>query len=194
MGVAWCTGSGYAMRRSALESIGRFPTGSLAEDVCTSSMLLGRGWKTAYIHEPLQWGTVPDGYGSHLKQRTRWTVGTIQTAIKLRFFLYGPLIRKMTVFQRLSGFVYTFSSLFNIFTCMSIFAMPIVLASGGALIAYANDTQLRWLLRACFIALACNRLNELVLFLPAGYKTGQRGSRSELWMAPCMLQSLPHHA
>lgn len=72
MGVAWCTGSGYIMRREALDGIGGFPYGSLAEDVCTSSMLLGAGWKTAYVHEPLQYGTVPEDLVSHLKQRTRW--------------------------------------------------------------------------------------------------------------------------
>lgn len=72
LGVAWCTGSGYVMRRAALEAIGGFPTGSLAEDVCTSSMLLGSGWNTAFVHEPLQFGTVPDSLSSHLKQRTRW--------------------------------------------------------------------------------------------------------------------------
>jgi cellulose synthase/poly-beta-1,6-N-acetylglucosamine synthase-like glycosyltransferase len=60
------------MRRSALDQIGGFPIGSLAEDVCTSSILLGAGWKTAYIHEPLQFGTVPDSFAGHIKQRTRW--------------------------------------------------------------------------------------------------------------------------
>ena len=60
------------VRRIALEGIGGFPRGSLAEDVATSTLLLGQGWKTAYVHEPLQFGTVPDSYGSHLKQRTRW--------------------------------------------------------------------------------------------------------------------------
>lgn len=72
LGVAWCTGSGYILRREALEEIGCFPQGSLAEDVATSTLMLGRGWKTAYIHEPLQFGTVPDSFGGHLKQRTRW--------------------------------------------------------------------------------------------------------------------------
>lgn len=60
------------MRRSAVDQIGGFPIGSLAEDVCTSTMLLGAGFKTAYIHEPLQYGTVPDSFASHIKQRTRW--------------------------------------------------------------------------------------------------------------------------
>jgi cellulose synthase/poly-beta-1,6-N-acetylglucosamine synthase-like glycosyltransferase len=72
MGVAWCTGSGYVVRRAALDQIGNFPCGSLAEDVATSTLLLGKGWKTAYVHEKLQFGTVPEDYGSHLKQRTRW--------------------------------------------------------------------------------------------------------------------------
>jgi cellulose synthase/poly-beta-1,6-N-acetylglucosamine synthase-like glycosyltransferase len=72
LGVAWCTGSGYVVRRCALEQIGNFPLGSLAEDVATSTLLLGKGWKTAYVHEKLQFGTVPEDYGSHLKQRTRW--------------------------------------------------------------------------------------------------------------------------
>jgi hypothetical protein len=53
LGVAWCTGSGYILRREALEEIGWFPLGSLAEDVATSTLMLGAGWKTAFIHEPL---------------------------------------------------------------------------------------------------------------------------------------------
>jgi cellulose synthase/poly-beta-1,6-N-acetylglucosamine synthase-like glycosyltransferase len=72
MGVACCTGSGYVLRREAIDDIDGFPTGSLAEDVCCSSMLLGQEWNTVFIHEPLQWGTLPDSYTSHLKQRTRW--------------------------------------------------------------------------------------------------------------------------
>lgn len=72
MGVAWCTGSGYVVRRNALDEIGQIPIGSVAEDVLTSTLLLGAGWKTVYVHEPLQYGTVPDSYGSHIKQRTRW--------------------------------------------------------------------------------------------------------------------------
>ena len=35
-------------------------------------MLLGAGWKTAYVHEALQYGTVPDSFVGHIKQRTRW--------------------------------------------------------------------------------------------------------------------------
>ncbi|KAF1848129.1 glycosyltransferase family 2 protein [Cucurbitaria berberidis CBS 394.84] len=183
-GVAWCTGSGYAIRRVALDGIGGFPTGSLAEDVCCSSILLGAGWKTAYVHEPLQYGTVPESFGGHIKQRTRWTIGTIQTSFKLNFCLWGPLVTHMSLFQRLSGFVYTVSSVFTIFFTASLLTMPIVLISGGTLIAYATNDQLRLLARLCFVALVANRLNEWVMTLPAGYRLGQRDAGAMMWMAP----------
>ena len=40
MGSAWCTGTGYVVRRSALDQIGGFPVGSVAEDVLCSNMLI----------------------------------------------------------------------------------------------------------------------------------------------------------
>ncbi|OCK94671.1 glycosyltransferase family 2 protein [Cenococcum geophilum 1.58] len=184
LGVAWCTGSGYIARRDALEEIGFFPQGSIAEDVATSTLLLGRGWKTAYVHEPLQFGTVPDSFGSHLKQRTRWALGTVETSFQLKFGLWGKAIEKMTFYQRFSTFIYAVLSLFNIILTISLFALPVVLISGKPLIAYSNGTQLRWLIRACFASLFTNRLCEFALFIPSGYQTGQRGSRAQLWMSP----------
>ena len=193
MGVAWCTGSGYIARREALDSIGNFPLGSLAEDVATSTLMLGKGWHTAFIHEALQFGTVPEDFGAHLKQRTRWAIGTVDTSIKLNFCLFGKHISKMTVYQRMCSFMYAFLSIFNIFLILSLFAMPIVLMWNRPLVAYANLSQLRWLIRACFAALISNRLCELVLYLPAGYGTGQRGNRSQIWMSPyiaiCIIRS-----
>jgi cellulose synthase/poly-beta-1,6-N-acetylglucosamine synthase-like glycosyltransferase len=57
LGHADCLGSGYIMRRTALASIGGFPTESLSE---------------AFIPEAVQYGSVPDSYLGHVKQRTRW--------------------------------------------------------------------------------------------------------------------------
>jgi hypothetical protein len=183
-GVAWCTGSGYAIRRVALESIGGWPTGSLAEDVCTSSMLLGRGWRTAFVHEALQFGTVPDTFTGHLKQRTRWTLGTLQTALKLRFCLFGPLIREMTFAQRLSGFVFTIDAFFKIFLVVALLTFPTVLLSGGTLVAYVTYDQLRWQIRLCFASLILTRLNDWISYIPSGYRLAQRDSGAQMWMAP----------
>ncbi|OLN89339.1 Cellulose synthase 1 [Colletotrichum chlorophyti] len=193
LGVAWCTGSGYVVRREALDEIGNFPLGSLAEDVATSTLMLGKGWKTAYIHEPLQFGTVPEDYGGHLKQRTRWAIGTVDTSFKLNFCLYGDKVKQMTAAQRFSGFLYATLSLYTILLTISLFAIPIILVMGRPLVAYANYDQLRWLIRACFAATISNRLCEFALFIPAGYHTGQRGSRYQLWMSPyialCIIRS-----
>lgn len=193
LGVAWCTGSGYVVRREALEEIGNFPLGSLAEDVATSTLMLGKGWKTAYVHEPLQFGTVPEDYGGHLKQRTRWAIGTVDTAFKLKFCLWGDGVRLMSFAQRFSGFLYATLSLYTLLLTASLFAIPIILLWQKQLVAYANDDQLHWLIWACFAATMMNRLCEFALFIPAGYHTGQRGSRYQLWMSPyialCIVRS-----
>ncbi|KAI6755842.1 hypothetical protein HG531_004948 [Fusarium graminearum] len=193
LGVAWCTGSGYVARREALDQIGNFPLGSLAEDVATSTLMLGKGWKTAFIHEPLQFGTVPEDYGGHLKQRTRWAIGTVDTSFKLNFCLYGDKVRQMTAAQRFSGFLYASLSLYTVLLTISMFAIPVILIMQKPLVAYATDEQLRWLIRACFASVISNRLCEFALFIPAGYHTGQRGSRYQLWMSPyialCIIRS-----
>lgn len=183
-GVAWCTGSGYVIRRDALESVGGWPVGSLAEDVYTSSLLLGSGWKTAYCHEPLQFGTVPDTLIGHLKQRTRWTFGTFQTAVKLNFCLYGKLVKRMSVFARLSAAVFAIDVLFKIFLPIALFTIPVVLISGGQLVAFTSHTQLRWKIRLCFASLILSRLNEFVSFIPSGYRLAQRDAVAQMWMAP----------
>ncbi|KAJ5359464.1 glycosyl transferase [Penicillium cataractarum] len=193
LGVAWCTGSGYIVRRQALEDIGRFPLGSLAEDVATSTLMLGKGWKTAYIHEQLQFGTIPEDYGGHLKQRTRWAIGTVDTAFKLKFCVYGDAVRQMTFAQRFSGFLYAVLSLYTLVLTISLFAVPVILLWGKQLVAYATEQELRWLIWACFASTVANRLCEFTLYTPSGYHTGQRGSRFQLWMSPyialCIVRS-----
>ncbi|KAH6662095.1 nucleotide-diphospho-sugar transferase [Halenospora varia] len=183
-GVAWCTGSGYAIRRSALESIGGWPVGSLAEDTFTSSLLLGSGWKTAFCHEGLQYGTVPDTFTGHLKQRTRWTLGTLQTALKLKFCLFGDLVKGMSFFARLSAFVFAIDAFFKIFLLIALLTIPIVLISGGQLVAYSDNNQLRWQIRLCFASLILTRLNEWITYLPSGYRLAQRDTGAQMWMAP----------
>ena len=86
--------------------------------------------------------------------------------------------------------MYAILSLFNILLMLSLFAMPVILITNKPLVAYANDTQLRWLIRACFAALFVNRLAEIALYIPSGYVTGQRGAFSQLWMSPYIAISI----
>ena len=72
VGTAWCPGSGFIVRRSALEEIDGFPDFAVVEDLFTSWHLHGKGWQTALVHEELQWGIQPQCFVVHMKQRRRW--------------------------------------------------------------------------------------------------------------------------
>jgi len=113
------------------------------------------------------------------------TIGTVQTSFKLRFSVFGPLVKHMTFPQRLCGFVYTISSLFTVFLVASMFTAPIVLVSHGNLVPFTNMNQLKWLIRSNFLTTILNRINEFIWYLPSGYVTGQRDARAMMWMAPC---------
>ncbi|KAL9607182.1 MAG: hypothetical protein Q9167_007876 [Letrouitia subvulpina] len=88
MGSTWCGGSGYIIRRAALDSIGGFPTGSLSEDSYCSNVLLGKGWKIGHVDESLQYGRVPESYKAHTIQQSRWvslvTKEDLRTSLSIR--------------------------------------------------------------------------------------------------------------
>lgn len=99
----------------------------------------------------------------------------------------------MTTLQRFCGFVFTLGTLSTIFATGSLLMFPIVLVSGFRLVAYADNNQLRWLLRLAFFSLIFNRVNEWVAFVPVGYRFAWRGNLSTLWMAPCQYSLLTQH-
>ena len=90
----------------------------------------------------------------------------------------------MAFFQRLSGVLFTLSAFFTLFAILGMVTIPTVLASGGTLVAYTNNQELRWQIRYCFIAIIAARINEYVTYIPAGYRMNQRGNDALLWMAP----------
>jgi cellulose synthase (UDP-forming) len=77
-GAAFCCGTGFLMRRSALEAIGGIPTGSICEDMLTSIELKRRGLKTIYLKEELCIGLAPESVKAFFVQRVRWARGNIQ--------------------------------------------------------------------------------------------------------------------
>ncbi|KAK3383949.1 nucleotide-diphospho-sugar transferase, partial [Lasiosphaeria ovina] len=68
VGCGWNLGSGWIVRRLAIDDINGFPTDCLVEDICSSMLAMAEGWKTAYIPEGLQYGLVPETYLGHVKQ------------------------------------------------------------------------------------------------------------------------------
>lgn len=74
-----CTGTGYVVKRKALEDIGGWPLAETGEDFMCSSMLNDHGWKIAFVRERLQSGLAPNSLQGLIKQRMRW--------VRLPYFL-----------------------------------------------------------------------------------------------------------
>jgi cellulose synthase/poly-beta-1,6-N-acetylglucosamine synthase-like glycosyltransferase len=70
-GFSQCCGSGYVVRREALESIGGWPLCN-GEDIICSCALMEAGWKTAHVNEELQSGVVAGSFHAYVAQRIRW--------------------------------------------------------------------------------------------------------------------------
>jgi cellulose synthase/poly-beta-1,6-N-acetylglucosamine synthase-like glycosyltransferase len=146
LGHADCLGSGYLARRAALEDIGGFPTESLSEDVCCSATLLGAGWKTTYIPERLQNGLVPETLFAHIKQRTRWFVGHIQTAWLFKMRLFSRRSRHLTVMQRIVGISFDLGQLLQVPLVVGYIIVPLSLWQSYPLVAFSSREELRLLI------------------------------------------------
>lgn len=72
LGAAMCTGSGYVVRRDALDEIGGWPLAETGEDFMCSALLSDAGWKIAFVRENLQSGLAPGNLRAVVKQRMRW--------------------------------------------------------------------------------------------------------------------------
>ena len=71
-------GSCGVIRRSSLDAIGGFATGTVTEDLHTSIRLHKRGFRSIYYAEPLAAGLAPDNAVPYLRQRVRWGQGAMQ--------------------------------------------------------------------------------------------------------------------
>ncbi|KAH7082723.1 nucleotide-diphospho-sugar transferase [Paraphoma chrysanthemicola] len=186
MGAAWCTGSGVVFKRFIIDELGGWPTPSMAEDQLLSFMMNGAGYKTAYLHEFMQVGMVPESIinPSDLKQRTRWAVGTLETAQELNWGLPGKHTKHMTFPQRWCIFTFAFNTMMAIPVFIAYFIIPALLYWGRDLLVYVTLTQLRWQIRLCAIWVVSLRINEIVLTLPSGYIQGQRSAMAWQFMTP----------
>lgn len=78
-GAAFCCGTGFIIRRSAIEAIGgEIPTESVCEDMLTSMELKRHGLETIYLKEELCTGLAPESVRAFFVQRQRWARGQIQ--------------------------------------------------------------------------------------------------------------------
>ncbi|KAG9381074.1 glycosyltransferase protein [Pyrenophora tritici-repentis] len=191
LGSGDCVGSGYLARREAIDDIGGFPTYSISEDTACSSMLLGKGWSVAYIEEYLQCGEMPDSLSGHIKQRTRWTIGNVQTAIKLRFRLWGPAVPYCNARQRFAGLVFGLGSFVNSgLTWIGYIGNPLALLSGYPFVVWYQPWQLAWLLRLVCLWVFTDTAHKASMALFIGYRDGMRWEQADIWLVPYYTLSL----
>ena len=137
---AWCCGTGFVVRRHALDNIGGIPEQSINEDILTSFYLTAAGWKIVYIHEDVQWGLVPSTIMSFLKQQKRTCAGIISTAA----LLWSPIARKMAPEELYGALFPAFAFAASIaINMMNLVLMPLLLLTGAPLVAYSTETHLR---------------------------------------------------
>jgi len=75
--AAFFCGSCALIRRSALETVGGFATGTITEDLHTSIRLHAAGFRSVYHAEPLAFGLAPESIEPFITQRVRWGQGAM---------------------------------------------------------------------------------------------------------------------
>lgn len=100
--AAFCVGTNVMFRRAAVDDVGGIYTDSKSEDVWTSMVMHGRGWKSVFLRETLAVGDAPDTIEAYSKQQLRWATGGFEI-----LFTSNPLLtrRKLSLDQRLMYFV-----------------------------------------------------------------------------------------
>jgi cellulose synthase/poly-beta-1,6-N-acetylglucosamine synthase-like glycosyltransferase len=77
-----------AWRRAALEALGGYPDDTLAEDQDLTIAMQRAGWRVEFDPEARAYTEAPETVGGLLKQRFRWSFGTLQCIYKHRAALF----------------------------------------------------------------------------------------------------------
>jgi cellulose synthase (UDP-forming) len=129
----FCCGTNVLFRRTALESVGGFPTDSITEDFVLSVKMHERGWETRYLPDVLAVGLGPEDMASYVSQQRRWArgcLGAIGAVLRARLPFRNRLHYLLSSAYFLSGWallVYMSFPVIRIFTG----AQPIAAASAS---------------------------------------------------------------
>lgn len=98
--AAFFVGTSAVVRRSALDEIGGFATGTATEDIHTSLRLHARGGKSVFVPEALAFGLEAENLKEFYRQRRRWAAGSLGLLMRSAD---SPLwCRGLTLKQRLN--------------------------------------------------------------------------------------------
>ncbi|PNS20979.1 INO80 complex subunit 2 [Sphaceloma murrayae] len=183
-GCAWCTGSGFVVKKEAVTRVGGFPSKTLSEDVHLSSLVLREGWNVAYLAEALQYGLVPETFTGHLKQYTRWSVGTIQAGLAMKMYIDSQSALHMSFLQRLYMFLPPFAEIRLLITNVYMWVSLMLLLQGQSFAPHVGDEDLPRMVRASAAAFMATGINLMAVSLATTGCLRLRASANETWMAP----------
>ncbi|MBX3705324.1 MAG: glycosyltransferase [Pseudomonadales bacterium] len=136
MNASFFCGSCAVVRRTAIDSIGGFATGTVTEDIHTSLRLHKDGWKSVFYGRSLAFGIAPATAKAFLKQRLRWGQGAMQT-----WRMEGVLTaRGLTLEQRLS-YLATLIAYFEGWQRAILFMAPVAVLLFGIMPIAAVDYE-----------------------------------------------------
>ena len=119
-------------------------------------------------------------------------VGRVQTAIAMRFYLYGEYARKMDLRQRAVGLIYVLLSLCNIITTIGMVTLLISVSSGLPLVAYKSEPDLHTLVYFVCACMITEWLDDCVIALLTGYRIAISEGHVNCWIAPCKQHHRAH--
>jgi peptidoglycan-N-acetylglucosamine deacetylase len=79
-----------AWRRKAVEAAGGITSDTVAEDADLTIAIRRLGWRVSYEEEAIAWTEAPETPGVLIRQRFRWTFGTLQSFWKHKDTLFRP--------------------------------------------------------------------------------------------------------
>ena len=131
--AAFFCGSCAVLRRSALQAIDGFATGTVTEDLHTSLRLHMQRFRSVYHAESLAFGLAPDTVSAFLGQRIRWGEGAMQVWRREGLLFNG----RLTLPQRLNYFA-SVLTYFDGWQKLVFYAAPAIVLLTGLLPIYTT--------------------------------------------------------
>ena len=136
-----------AWRRSVVIEAGGFSHDTLAEDQDLTIELRKRGWRIAYAERAIAWTEAPDTFATLVRQRFRWSFGTLQcawkhrnTVLRPKFGTLGTIAMPNTVLFQL--FFTAISPLADLIFLFSVLSVVLTYLEHGATFAWHTGIQL----------------------------------------------------
>jgi cellulose synthase (UDP-forming) len=140
LGAVVCAGTSFVMRRSALDAVGGFETGTPSEDLATGIRLTAAGYRNRFLPEKLSAGLAPFTAAAMARQRSRWASGTVQTLRTGANPLTIPGLNPLQRLAYLEGIVHWF----NVLPQLLLVLMPLSLGVLGVAPLRVSGEGLLW--------------------------------------------------